>query len=116
MRNRALSATGDYQFGQNDAQFLVNSPDAVAQAVMTRLQLREGEWFLDASEGTPYGTKILGEGTQAYYDQAVQERILGTPGVRAITDYASVLDQRRALKISATVSTVYGAATITKGF
>lgn len=116
MRNRALSVTGDYQFGLSDAQFFVNSPEAVAQAVRTRLELHTGEWFLDLLEGTPYETKILGEGTQSVYDQTIQERILGTEGVVAIADYSSVLDENRKLTVSATITTIYGNTTIQARF
>lgn len=109
MRYRALSPTGDYQFGFSDAQFLLDSPEAVAQAVQTRLALHTGEWYLDLLEGTPYETKILGENTLPVYDQVIQERILGTEGVLAITDYASVLNEKtRGLDVSASISTIYG--------
>lgn len=109
MRNRALSPTGDYQFGHSDSQFLINSPDAVAQAVKTRFELHAGEWYLDLLEGTPYEKKILAEGTLQTYDQAIQERIAGTPGVVAIRDYASVLGADRKLSVTATIDTIYGA-------
>lgn len=116
MRNRALSDSGDYQFGKSDAQFLVDSPEAVAQAVRTRLDLHAGDWYLDLLEGTPYSTAILGEGTQALYDQAIQERILGTDGVTGITDYMSARDSARKLTVTATISTIYGNAQLQKGF
>jgi hypothetical protein len=112
MRYRALSPTGDYTFGQGPSEMLVDSPDAVAQAVQTRLQLWEGEWFLDLTEGTPYESKILGTNRQDTHDQAVQERILGTQGAASIAEYASVTDSDRNLTINATVNTVYGATTI----
>lgn len=116
MRNRTLNASGDFQFGLSDAQFFVDSPDAVAQAVRTRLDLHAGEWFLDLLEGTPYETRILGEGTQATYDQVIQERILGTEGVAAITDYSSILDQNRKLTVNAAITTIYGSTTIQARF
>lgn len=118
MRNRGESTTGDYRFGLSDAYFLVNSPEAVAQAIKTRLQLRTGEWFIDLEEGTPYSTQILGKGTQSLYDHAIQERILGTLGVSTITDYSSTLDNTRKLTVSATVLTIYSddAVTIEKVF
>lgn len=115
MRYRALDANGDYSFGSNDAEFLVNSPEAVAQAVKTRFELMTGEWFLDLTEGTPYKGQILGEGTQALYDQAIQERILGTEGVTGIADYSSSLAGRN-LTVSASISTVYGSTTLQYGF
>lgn len=107
MRYRALDASGDMTFGGRRADFLVNSPDVVAQALKTRLLLLTGEWFLDVTEGTPYGSEILGNNTRGTYDRAIRERILETPGVLQITDYTSVL-QNRQLKVTATIDTVYG--------
>ena len=113
MINRAMDANGDYVFGGGAGEFLVNTPAAVAQAVQTRLQLAEGEWFLDLQEGTPYSTEILGANTTALYDQAIRERILDTPGVVAIISYSSVLNNR-ALTVNATISTLYGQTSISQ--
>jgi hypothetical protein len=107
IRYRTLSPEGDYTFGQGASEFLIDTPEAVIQAVKTRLALWAGEWFLDLTEGTPYLTDILGVGTQATYDTAIQERILGTPGVAAISDYSSSLVGRR-LSVSAKVKTIFG--------
>ena len=115
MRYRALSSTGDYTWGQGSANFLVNSPACVAQAVQTRLALDLGEWYLNTTDGTPYATEILGTGTMNLYDVAVQARILGTPGVQDIQagSYSSTLNPAtRALTIRCTIDTVYGAAEI----
>ncbi len=49
MRYRAWDANGDYTFGQGSKNFLVNSPQCVAQAVVSRLRLQLGEWFIDTS-------------------------------------------------------------------
>lgn len=111
MRYRARSATGDYQFGRSGL-YLINTPEAVAQAVYTRLSLLTGEWFLDTTDGTPYREQVLGYGTQTTRDQAIQQRILDTPGVKAITSYQSSAEDRR-LVISCTVETDYGATTLT---
>jgi hypothetical protein len=112
MKYRELDANGDYTFGRSMAEFLNNSPAAVAQAVMTRLKLAQGEWFLDQTDGTPYSTQILGTGTQTLYDKAIRERILDTPGVQSIDDYASTLDQERNLRVAVLISTVYGQAAV----
>lgn len=114
MRYRALDAAGDYVFGRSAALFLVNTPETVAQAVHTRLALWSGEWFLDSNEGTPYLTQVLGTNTRGAYDQAIQERILGTPGVMSIDDYTSSLSQDRVLSISVTIATLYGSTTLTQ--
>lgn len=113
MRYRALDASGDMTFGQSQANFLVNSPAAVAQAVQTRLGLLTGEWFLDTTEGTPYMTEVVGTGTQQIYDQAIKARILGTQGAASITSYSSSLDPiTRKLTVSATVLTIYSSQTV----
>lgn len=111
MRYRALDAAGDMTFGAGSTNFLVNTPDAVAQAVMTRLRLLTGEWFLDTREGTPYASQILGRNTEATYDQAIRERILDTEGVDELVSYSSSLVGRR-LSVEATIDTVYGQATL----
>ena len=111
MRYRALSATGDHQFGRAGI-FLTNSPEAVRQAVQTRLSLWTGEWFLDLQEGTPYEELILGFNNQGLRDQIIKERVLETQGVDEITDYQSVKSADRRLAISITINTVYGQTTI----
>lgn len=113
MRVRALTSTGDYQVGTK-AVFLVNTPQAVAQAIDTRLRLNKGDWFLDTTEGLDL-SKILGVRTQSTRDLEVQSRILGTQGVTAITDYQSSVDGR-AFTVVATVQTLYGATQFTGTF
>lgn len=112
MRYRKLTADGDYTFGKGNQQFHVNTPEGVAQAVRTRLALWTGEWFLDMTEGTPFTTQVMGTGTQALYDSAIKDRILGTDGVLSISDYASTLDRDRKLTVSAKITTIYGEATL----
>lgn len=109
MRVRAQDASGDYTFGQSSANFLVDSPAAVAQLVQTRLLLVAGEWFLDTSAGTPYSTEILGPHRQSLYDQAIRQVVLRTPNVSGIADYASILDPAtRALSVRMTIDTSFG--------
>ncbi len=114
MRYRKLDANGDYVFGHGQTDFLVNSSDAVAQALSTRLKLATGEWFLNTEEGTPYSTEILGSNTSSYYDLAIKRRILETSGVTSILDYQSYVNRdSRSLSVSATVETLYGVTTVT---
>lgn len=98
-------------FGRGLLNFLTNSPATVAQAVLTRLLLASGEWFLDVNEGTPYATAILGNHTQQSADDALRARILGTQGVTELVDYSSSLVDRK-LAVAATVNTLYGQATV----
>lgn len=112
MRYRKLSDTGDYVFGQGASEFLVDIPQAVAQAVRTRLLLSQGEWFLDLEDGTPYSL-ILGAGTQNTYDDAIQARILETQGVDSIDDYASAVDpSTRKLSVACIIDTAFGQVTL----
>lgn len=111
MRYRAMSADFDYTFGQGQANFLINTPVAVAQAVLTRMRLITGEWFLDLREGLPLYTDIIGKNTLDLYDQAIKLRVLDTQGVTEIVSYASQLDREaRQLRVQLTIDTVYGIA------
>lgn len=104
IRYRMLDANDDYVFGQGPSEFLVDSPQAVLQAIRTRFRLFEGEFFIDTSAGTPWFTDILGENTQPLYDAAIQERILATIGVASLSEYASVLNKdSRGLSVQARV-------------
>lgn len=111
MRYRALTPSGDYSFGQGNANFLINVPEAVAQAVQTRLLLERGEWFLDQEAGTPYKTDILGTHTQSKYDAALRGRIQGTVGVTKVLSYSSVVVKRR-LTATAKINTAFGSTTV----
>jgi hypothetical protein len=113
MNYRKLDANGDYTFGQGSGNFFTDSPEAVGQAVKTRLGLIEGEWFLDTSQGTPYNSRILGAGTVSQYDQAIQEVILNTNGVTRIVSYSSQVDSSsRAAGVNCTIDTIYGQTTL----
>ena len=112
MRYRALSETGDFQYGRSGL-FLTDSPGAVAQAVKTRLLLASGEWFLDSDEGTPYSTQILGYGTKDTRDLAVKSRILDTPGVTELVSYFSTVTPERLFLVTANINTKYGPASVT---
>lgn len=115
MRYRKLDASGDYTLGGAGA-FLVNSPEAVAQAIGTRLRLWAGEWFVDTTDGTPWMQQILGKRQpDRNPDAEIKQRILGTQGVVEITDYSSAFDgETRKLIVTASVNTIYGAATLTE--
>lgn len=112
MRVRAMDANGDMTWGSSQQNFLVNSPEAVGQLVLTRLKLLQGEWFLDKTAGVPWSTQILGRNTGSTYDQAIKACILGTQGVTSIISYSSTLVNRK-LTVTATIDTAYGQTTIT---
>lgn len=108
MRVRKVDANGDRVFGGDQAAFLRNSPDAVAQIVESRLNLWMGQWFLDLSDGTPYEQNILGRYTANIRDAVLQDRILTTPSVSAIKSYSGALDRAtREYSVSAEIETAY---------
>lgn len=110
---RKLDENGDYVFGKGPGNFHIDSPEAVAQAVKTRLALSEGEWFLDVNHGTPYNSQILGAGKVATYDLAIQTVILNTNGVKSIVAYSSGVDPNtRGAFVNCVIDTIYGQATV----
>ena len=110
MRYRRLDPlTGDMEFGSGLASFWIDVPEAVAQAVQTRLSLWRGDWFLDQSEGFDWLGEVLGTGTSGVYDIAIQERILGTQNASGLSDYASQRNaDARSLTVQATIQTAFG--------
>ncbi|TXE22166.1 hypothetical protein [Serratia ureilytica] len=114
MRYRREDNDGDYTFGQGDNTFLADSPETVRQAILTRLELWQGEWFLDTNEGTTYMQSVLGKQQSNVASLAIRDRISTTPGVRSILSFDSNFDSdRRRMTITATVDTVYGNITFT---
>ncbi|EGW50742.1 hypothetical protein HMPREF1022_02303 [Desulfovibrio sp. 6_1_46AFAA] len=109
MRYRKLDPAGDFQMGHGTADYHVDTPEGVAQAVKTRLALLSGEWFLDLTEGTPYVTHVWGKHTRDTYDPILRRRILQTEGVNELMSYESTFDpETRKITVSAEISTVYG--------
>lgn len=113
MRYRRLDVSGDMTFGSQQADFLRNTPETVAQAVITRLKLWLGEWFIDQSEGTPFQQAVLGKHTRNSIEPAIRSRILETQGVSSIDSFdLSINADERIVTINATISTQYGAAAV----
>ncbi len=109
MRVRRLDADGDMTFGRGAANFYLDAPSGVGQCAVTRLKLILGEWFLDTTQGTDWGGKVLGRHSQKSYDDEIKRVILGTPGVKSIVAYSSNLSADRRLSISAQIMTIYSA-------
>ena len=53
MKYRKLTENGDYAFGRGGADMHADTPEAVGQAVLTRLRLFAGDWFVDLKDGRP---------------------------------------------------------------
>ncbi|HAN8704339.1 TPA: hypothetical protein IGN17_002524 [Escherichia coli] len=114
MRYRREDADGDYTFGSGDDTWLINSPDAVAQAVKTRFELWYGQWFLDTTAGTPWIQSVLGKQKPDVYNLAIRQRILETQGVNSIIDFnTNVNTSTRRVTFTATIDTIYGTTTVT---
>lgn len=115
MRYRKLTDTGDYSFGQSAANFYVNEPLAVGQSVQTRLELWEGEWYLDKNEGMPWTQEVFGARSNPTYDMAIQARILETTGVVKIVSYSSSLggSGSRGLVVRAEIITEFSSDAVT---
>lgn len=101
---------GDYCFGHSSRDFQVDNPVAVAQAILTRLRLFMGEWFLNLNEGTPWFQEILGHPYRGGIpDAVIRQRITGTPYVTQLYDYASSWNSAtRIYTVSAKVFTAFG--------
>jgi hypothetical protein len=109
MRYRKLDAQGDMQFGQQQADFWINQPEAVAQAVKTRLQLRLGTWFLDTTDGTDWDNRILGNRTAFLRDAEIRSRVGNTQGASGITNYTSGFEPNsRHFTAQFSLDTIYG--------
>jgi hypothetical protein len=117
MRYRALDPNGDYSWGHGLADFLVDRAEAVAQAILTRLNLWTGEWFLDLTEGTAWQPNVPSPGSSgvvgiqpanAARDIIIRSRILGTQGVVSLVEYQSHVDpMARRFYVSGVVETIY---------
>ncbi|MEH0868036.1 hypothetical protein [Phytobacter diazotrophicus] len=114
MRYRREDDNGEYTFGQGDDTWLINSPEAVAQAIKTRFELRYGQWFLDTTTGTPWIQSVLGKQKPEIYNLAIRQRILETAGVSSITAFDTTVNtSTRRVSFTATVETIYGTTTVT---
>lgn len=109
MRVRMQDQHGDMVFGQGSANFWINSAQGVQQAIITGLRLWRGQFFYNTAAGMPWTQEVIGFGTQAIYDQAVQSQIKSTEGVTGIDSYSSSLNPKtRHLTINAKGQSLYG--------
>jgi len=110
MRYRKLSPDGDYMFGNGEADFLVNSPETVAQAVDTYLRLWLGEWYLNVNDGTPWLEGVMGYNSKDEADATLIQTILGIQGVQNLSNWSSTFDpvKRKYTSITAVLDTIYG--------
>lgn len=87
--------------------------DAVAQAILTRLKLFQGEWWSNLNDGTPMFQEIIGQRASQSGLQimalALSNRIAGTPYVSGVQDVnISFNAKNRTLSFSCTALTSFG--------
>ena len=112
MKYRKLDSNGDYQLGHGNLDFFQDVPEAVAQSVMTRLQLWQGQWFIDTTSGTPWLQQILGK--RMAVESVLRARILGTQGVIELPEMSLKFDpDARRVSVNATIVTAYGTQQLT---
>src|SRR5665213_954427 len=114
---RALDNNYDPLWGQGQTNF-VNDVNAVAQAVLTRLNLFEAEWWANTLDGLPLWQKILGSGAGVRNQQAIslliQQRILGTPYVINLNNVQITYNSSvRAFTFYAEINTQFGVFSLT---
>lgn len=115
MRYRKLDQNGDFSAGHGQADFYADVPEAVGQAVLTRLRLWSGEWFLDTQEGTPYKERVLGVRKKTTAGPALRKRIAQTQGLQSLDSFSAIYDgEDRSLAVDAEITTVYGETSISE--
>jgi hypothetical protein len=110
---RKLDPNGDPLWGNGQASF-ISDLQAVAQAILTRLRLFQGEWWEDLTIGTPMFQDILGQkSAPTAVSLILQKVILGTPYVTGISNLsASWNSTSRAFAFSCLVQTQFGTLTV----
>lgn len=115
MLNRRLDENWDYCFGRGRQNY-ISGLDAVVQAIKTRLQLLKEEWWEDQNDGLPLWQEILAssgsEDHRAAVDIIIRDRISGTTGVLAVTEFESQYQNRQYI-FEATVESIYGSFYLT---
>ena len=113
MRYRRLDSNGDYTFGNGRYDFLIDI-EAVPQAIKTKLNLFQGEWWEDLSEGLPFYQDIAGQFIKSDEDKDMITRLYCNriSDVEAVTEFESVDaefdNENRKYSLKADVNTVYG--------
>ncbi|MEY8709484.1 hypothetical protein [Mangrovibacter phragmitis] len=85
----------------------VTGKEETRQACICRLRLFLGEYFLDATDGTPWFQSILGKSSRDIAEANIKQRMLSTPGVIAINTFDMDSDRKnRKFTLSATLTDI----------
>lgn len=78
--------------------------EATRQGIIRRLRLFLGEYFLDATDGTPWFEGVLGKTRQDFAEAALKRRIITAPGVIGISSFSLTLEPaERRITVQASV-------------
>ncbi len=119
MTYRALDSKGDYCFGRGSSEFLAGI-EAVRQAIQTKLNLLQGEWWEAPSEGLPLFQEILGDPESlkelSMTDLLIKSRILDVKDVTGFASFKSEYNpSARHYTAHAVVNTIYGEVEVNLG-
>lgn len=85
----------------------VTGKEETRQACISRLRLFLGEYFLDATDGTPWFQSILGKASRDIAEANIKQRLLGTRGVIAINSFEMTSDtKKRKISVVATLTDI----------
>lgn len=76
---------------------LATAGDKIVQNIKQRLEMFEGEWFLDLSKGTPYYRSILGQKPRSIpvIKSVFRQRVADTAGVVEVLSVEASFDSTR---------------------
>lgn len=93
------TATGDIDLTANNFTVVTDLATVVRQKAKDVLTLFQGEWFLDASDGTPWFQLILGIKNPDFsaIKSAIKSRLQGVTGVSTVQDVLFNWDPKKRL-------------------
>jgi hypothetical protein len=108
-RDFKLDDSGARVLDGNDFVFVYDA-EAIAQAVRIRLRFVAGEWVFDPTKGTRWFDILGKKGGLDVARGILRDRILGTPGISALTALTLTLDAAtRTLSVTWSAQTDVGA-------
>ena len=110
MIGRALDSNNDLILNNGSIQTVTEGAEVV-QHVRTRLLFYMEEWFLDLNAGVPYYQQIFVKPANlANVESIFKTKILNTPGVERLLNFAMTFDggSSRQLSVSFSAETIYG--------
>jgi hypothetical protein len=89
---------------------LVEGQQQIRQALLGRLRVFQGEWFLDVDAGTPWFQRILGKNLNPRGAEAALKAVIAeTPGVTRLVQFSFNVDPAtRQAQVAFEVGTDFG--------